>query len=122
MMSPDAVRLAHRARVWHKVLRRTADAGGHVLIEGCAWKVSDDDTLGLMTVRDAATRREVQVPPGLGLLVHLNDGSRTVTGETALRFGVDGLRVDVLGRQRALKDLAPDLVVLLELDGLAVSA
>jgi hypothetical protein len=33
---------------------------------------------------------------------------------------VDALRVDVLGRPRALNDLAPDLLVLLELDPLAI--
>lgn len=121
-MNPDAVRLAHRARVWHQVLRRAGEYPGYVLIEGCAWEVSDDETLELSTVRDSVTDREVPAPPGLGVLAHLDPdrGHHTRTGEATLRSGASALRVDVLGRPCGLTDLRPELLVLLQLDVLAI--
>ena len=73
-----------------------------------------------MTVRDAITGREVPVPAGLGILAHVDPIHRLPAGAEALRMGTTGQRLDVLGRPRRLNDLAPDLLVLLEIDALAV--
>jgi hypothetical protein len=119
-MSPDAVRLAHRALVWNEELRLAAESGRHLLIEGCAWGVSDDETLELTTVRDAITGHDVPVPAGLGVLAYVDPSHRLPSGVEAMRTGTTGLRIDVLGRPRRLNDLEPDLLVLLEVDALAV--
>jgi hypothetical protein len=92
-MSPDAVRLAHRACVWHPALLRAAESGGFVLVVDCAWEAPDEETLELMTVRDSASGNEVPVPPGLGVLANLLRASCTPAGEAALRLGADGLRL-----------------------------
>jgi hypothetical protein len=119
-MSPDAVRLAYRGLIWDEVLRRAADSGRYVLIEGCTWEVSDDETLELKTVRDAVTAHDVAVPPGLGVLAYIDTARYTPAGEGALGVGTTALRLNLLGRPRALNDLAPDLLVILELNTLAI--